>query len=122
MSHPAVCFVLSPGAVAAGGTISLPGYVPRLAKLLSFVLVRRNAITWSGLGAAGATIATRDVAAAASGTDLLGECVPKEVVDAAPAAGQVQLRDPKTIVVGDAINDGDHVVIVGVALGAYSGV
>jgi len=103
--------ILYPGSVAAGGTISIPSYLPPIHKLLKFVVKRINTITWSGLGAAGATIATKDVAAAASGSDTLAECLSKTIVTTTPATGEVQLTGPRSIVTGDAINDGDAIII-----------
>jgi len=114
-----VQLVLYPGAVSAGGTITIPSYFPPIWRLLRFVVKRMNTITWSGLGAAGATIATKDVSAAASGSDSIAECAEKTVVTTTPGTGQVQLTGPRKITVGDAINDGDTVIIDAIPVTAY---
>lgn len=111
--------VLYPGAVAAGGTLSIPPPYPEAEQLLAFLVKRKNSITWSGLGTASATIATDDVAAASSGSDQIAETVPKTIVTGTPAAGEVALQDSRTIVVGDAIADGDLVVVVYIAKGEF---
>jgi len=103
-----------PGAVGAGKTFSLPSYFPPLRALLRYVIKRKNSITWSGLGAAGATIATDDVSAAASGADTIAECITKKIVTTTPGTGEVQLSAEREITTGDAIADGDLVIIHGV--------
>jgi len=110
-----VQIVLYTGPVAAGGAIDLPRYFPPLHRLLRFTIKRMNYVTWSGLGAAGATIETKDVAAAASGSDNIAECITKTIVTTTPGAGQVQLSASRVITTGDAINDGDLVIIDAIA-------
>jgi len=99
-----------PGAIAANADIALP--FP-LEVLLRVIVKERSRIVWSGLGAAGATIATDDVAAAGSGSDTLSDVAVKTIVTTAPAAGQVQLVDKNTIRIGDALLDCDLVIVQG---------
>jgi hypothetical protein len=80
--------------------------------LLACFVKRAEVITWAGLGAAGATIATSDVAAAADGSDAVSEAETKTVVTTTPGAGEVQKVDENTIQLGDAILDGDEVVVL----------
>jgi len=100
-----------PGATAANTNIDIPAGSPKIESLLACHVKRAEVITWSGLGAAGATIATTDVVAAGSGSDAVSEAETKTVVTATPGGGQVQKVDEDTIQLGDAILAGDEVVI-----------
>jgi len=85
-----------------------------LDKLTAVYLKRANTVTWSGLGATGATIATDDVAAAASGADDIGEALKKTIIlTGTPAAGQVILYNKNTIHIGDAVKADDLIVVEG---------
>jgi len=106
-----------PGAQAANTNIDLPSGSPKIDSLLACFVKRAEVITWAGLGAAGATIATSDVAAAAAGSDAVSEAETKSVVATAPATGEVQKVDEDTIQLGDAILAGDEVVIRYVTVG-----
>jgi len=61
-----------------GGGEYLAQFVSKTGNQVTIKMRRdiEKTITWSGLGATGATIATEDVSAASSGTDTLGEEVP----------------------------------------------
>jgi len=110
---------LKPGAVSANGDINLPGWAPKISKLLAVKVKRKNSITWSGLGAAGATIATDDVAAAGSGSDTIAEAAEKTIIQTGtPAAGEAIKVDEDTIHIGDAIADGDLVILDYIPKGA----
>jgi len=110
---------IKPGAVSAGGEITIPGYMPPIRHLLKFIVKRKNSITWDFTSS---TIATDDVTATGSGTDEMAEAVEKTVVNTTPGAGEVQVTGDRTIKVGDAIADGDLVIITYIAKGEFSGV
>lgn len=102
--------VIYPGAVTAGGTISIGAEGPEMDKLLSFILKRKNTLTWSGSTSVD-SFGTLDVTAGVSGSDDVGEAVSKTVVTGTPTTGEVAQVDGYTIQVGDPINDGDLVIV-----------
>lgn len=106
-----------PGAKAANVNIDTPAGSPKIDSLLACFVKRAEVITWAGLGAAGATIGTTDVAAAGSGSDAVSEAETKTVVTTTPASGEVQKVDEDTIQLGDAILAGDEVVIQYLSVG-----
>lgn len=103
---------INPGAIAAGADIALPTWAVNPEAILQAILIRTNSVTWAGLGATGATVATRDVAAAASGTDGMTEFITLAIVTAAPTGNQIQLFDANNVRVGVATIAGDGLLIV----------
>jgi len=109
--HTQFAFIV-PGSVSANTNIGLPAYAKGAAKIVQGILQRSNSITWSGLGATGATIATRDVAAAASGSDVVSEFIELTVVTTTPSGNQIQLYDRDNVRLGVDTIAGDGLILV----------
>lgn len=90
-----VTITFRPGAVAAGGNIALPAGAPPLDRILGAELIH-----------------TGDYPNAAQVPP-----VSLAVVSGAPAAGQIQLYDRRTVRLGDATTNFHVLVIRGVAFG-----
>lgn len=76
--------IYKPGAVATGGTITLPPWEPPIWRIIAFAVMPRASVAHEACGATGAKYPS----ATALATSLIGH-VPKAVVDVKPATGQV---------------------------------
>lgn len=91
----AASLIFIPGAVAAGADCNLPAGAPKFQSLISVYVVDHG--TYS------------------SATDV--PPVEKAIVTGTPAAGEVQLKDPDTLVFGDALLASNSVWIRGIEIG-----
>ena len=96
-----------PGAVAANTNITVPAYAGKIAKLVAAFIHRGVNQSVNEGGTATYTITVK--------ADVL------TVVNAAPAAGEIQLVDEQTVQLGDALNAEDVLELVYIPKGAVSG-
>ena len=113
--------ILKPGAVSAGGTITLPGYAKPARVLLFFAVVTRKTtdVKHAACAATDAAYSSETTLASISHFDAI---VPKTIVEGTPGAGEVALTGDKEITVGDDIGAEDYVIISYIPKGEFSGV
>ena len=88
-------FAFIPGAITAGDDCNLPDGAPKFHSLVSVFVVSHGKYT--------------------SGTDIAPSA--KTIVDTTPSPGEVQLKDPDTLVFGDDLEATDSVWIRGIEIG-----
>ncbi len=102
--------------VTAGSDVSIPQPYPDVSELVTAVHFKKTDTTHGACGATGAVYASATVL-----NSPITDANVLEVVDTTPASGQIQLKDSRTVVLGDDAKAGEFLLLVYIARGEVPG-
>jgi len=108
--------VIRPGAVSANTNIDLPVYYKKIASLIAAFKTTKVDVSHAACAASGAVYSSDTVLASP-----LNVLTALSVVTTTPGAGQIQLVDEDTIQLGDAVKDGEEIILVYLPKGEVPG-